>query len=92
MNSLNKGLRIKGIVFVLLIAVLLIGGIGATSVAAKSAIPGDALYTLKMTVEKTQLKLSKEASTRAQLKISFAEERLQEIQKLVEEGKYLEIQ
>jgi hypothetical protein len=43
-------------------------------------------------VEQTQLKLSKDAANRAQLKISFAEERLEEISKLVEEARYLEIQ
>ena len=92
MNSQNKSNRMKVLVFVSLIAVLLLGSIGATSVAAKSAIPGDALYSLKTTVEQTQLKLSKDAANRAQLKISFAEERLEEISKLVEEGRYLEIQ
>jgi hypothetical protein len=92
MNSQNKSNRMKVLVLVSLIAVLLLGSIGATSVAAKSAIPGDALYSLKTTVEQTQLKLSKDAANRAQLKISFAEERLEEISKLVEEGRYLEIQ
>ena len=92
MNSQNKSNRMKVLVFVSLIAVLLLGSVGATSVAAKSAIPGDALYSLKTTVEQTQLKLSKDAANRAQLKISFAEERLEEISKLVEEGRYLEIQ
>jgi hypothetical protein len=38
------------------------------------------------------LELSKDAANRAQLKISFAEERLEEISKLVEEARYLEIQ
>jgi hypothetical protein len=91
MNSQNKSKRINILVFVSLIAVLLLGSIGATSVAAKSAIPGDALYSLKTTFEETQLKLSKDAVNRAQLKISFAEERLDEINKLVQEGRYLEI-
>ncbi|MDO9086469.1 MAG: DUF5667 domain-containing protein [Anaerolineaceae bacterium] len=92
MNSQNKSKRINVLVFVSLIAVLLLGSIGATSVAANSAIPGDALYSWKTTVEQTQLKLSKDAANRAQLKISFAEERLEEISKLVDEGRYLEIQ
>ncbi|MBE0687670.1 MAG: hypothetical protein IH585_16890 [Anaerolineaceae bacterium] len=92
MNSQNKSNRMKVLVFVSLIAVLLLGSIGATSVAAKSAIPGDALYSLKTTMEQTQLKLSKDAANRAQLKISFAEERLEEISKLVNEGRYLEIE
>ena len=92
MNSHNKTNRLKITIFVSLMAVLLLGSIGATSVAAQSAIPGDALYALKTTVEKTQLRLSSDAANRAQLKINFAEERLEEIGKLVEEGRFLEIQ
>ncbi len=92
MNPQNKSNRMKALIFVSLIAVLLLGSIGATSVAARSAIPGDALYTLKTTLEQTQLELSKDAANRAQLKISFAEERLDEISKLVEDARYLEIQ
>jgi len=49
------------------------------------------LYSLKTTFEQTQLMLSKDAANRAQLKIVFAEERLEEISKLVKEGRYLEI-
>jgi len=92
MNSHNKTNRLKITIFVSLMAVLLLGSIGATSVAAQSAIPGDALYALKTTVEKTQLRLSSDAANREQLKINFAEERLEEIGTLVEEGRFLEIQ
>ncbi len=46
MNSHNKTNRLKITIFVSLMAVLLLGSIGATSVAAQSAIPGDALYAL----------------------------------------------
>ena len=91
MKSQTKSKRIKALIFIILIALVLVGSIGATSVAAKSAIPGDALYSLKTTFEQTQLMLSKDAANRAQLKIVFAEERLEEISKLVKEGRYLEI-
>ena len=91
MNSQTKSNRLRALIFITLIAVVLLGAVGATSVAAKSAIPGDALYSLKTAFEGTQLKLSKDAANRAQLKISFAEERLEEISKLVNEGRYLEI-
>ena len=92
MKTQNKSKRLRALIFISLIAFVLIGAVGATSVAAKSAIPGDALYSLKTTFEVTQLKLSKDAANRAQLKISFAEERLDEISKLVNEGRYLEIE
>ena len=91
MKSQSKSNRLRALIFVSMIAVVLLGAVGATSVAARSAIPGDALYSLKTTFEETQLKLSKDAVNRAQLKISFAEERLEEISKLVQEGRYIEI-
>ncbi len=92
MKTQNKSKRLRALIFISLIAFVLVGAVGATSVAAKSAIPGDALYSLKTTFEDTQLKLSKDAANRAQLKISFAEARLEEISKLVNEGRYLEIE
>ncbi len=91
MKSQTKSNRLRPLLFITLIAVVLFGAVGATGVAAKSAIPGDALYSLKTTFEQTQLNLSKDATNRAQLKISYAEERLEEISKLVNEGRYVEI-
>jgi len=81
----------KVIGFVLAIAVLLFGGIGITGTAAQSAIPGDALYAVKTTIENTRLSLAQDAGDRAQMKLAFAEQRLSEISGLIREGRYREI-
>jgi hypothetical protein len=73
------------------IAVLLVGGIGVTNAAAQAAIPGDALYPLKTTLEQTRLSLAGDAGDRAQMKIGFADERLAEIEALIKEGRFPEV-
>ena len=62
-QTTNYGRRIAGMIMTLLI--LVTAGIGVTSAAAKSAIPGDALYQLKTTVEQTRLTLARDAGDRA---------------------------
>jgi hypothetical protein len=78
------------ILTVLIIAMLLIL-VGITSVAAQSSLPGDALYSLKTTIEQTRLSISQDSGSRAELKMHFAEERLAEIESLIEEGRYSEV-
>lgn len=80
------GLRIVGMILVM--AALLIGGLSITRAAAQGAIPGDALYPVKTTIEQTRLSLAQDAGDRAQMKLSFAEQRLGEIGALIEEGRY----
>jgi hypothetical protein len=70
---------------------LLLAGVGITGVAAQAAIPGDALYTVKTGIEQTRLSLASDAGQRAQMKMAFAEQRLNEISALIEEGRYREI-
>ena len=62
-----------------------------TGVAARSAIPGDALYQLKTGIESTRLSIAQDAGDRAQLKMSFAEQRFEEIEALISEGRYREV-
>jgi hypothetical protein len=76
---------------ILVIAALVIGGISITRSAAQAAIPGDALYPVKTTIEQTRLTLAQDAGDRAQMKMAFAEQRLEEIAALIEEGRYREV-
>jgi hypothetical protein len=82
---------LKVLGFILATAVILFGGIGLTGAAAQSAIPGDALYPVKTTIENTRLSLAQDAGDRAQMKLAFAELRLKEITSLIREGRYREI-
>jgi hypothetical protein len=81
----------KIIGFVLAVAIVLLGGIGITGAAAQAAIPGDALYPLKTTIESTRLMLAQNAGDRAQMNLAFAEQRLTEISNLIHEGRVREI-
>jgi hypothetical protein len=93
-TKMNEKARIsafKTLAILVVLAVLLFAGIGITSVAAQSSIPGDALYPVKTTIEQTRLGLAQDAGNRAQMRMSFAEQRLEEISQLIKEGRYREI-
>lgn len=70
---------------------LLFGGAGATALAAQSSIPGDVLYPVKTSLEGAQLTLAADAYAQAQLHLSFAERRLDEIAGLIQAGRSAEI-
>ena len=88
---MNGKTTIKALAFIVAIAVLLFGGISITGAAAQSALPGDALYVVKTTIESTRLSLAQDAGDRAQMKLAFAEQRLTEISGLIRDGRYREI-
>jgi hypothetical protein len=91
MNEKRKISGFRTLVTLVVLAVLIFAGIGITSVAAQSSIPGDALYSVKTTIEQTRLGLAQDAGNRAQMRMSFAEQRLEEIRQLIQEGRYREI-
>ncbi|RPI81527.1 MAG: hypothetical protein EHM41_20455 [Chloroflexi bacterium] len=91
MNKKNNRYPIRTIILIAAIAVLFLGAISITSVAAQSSIPGDALYPVKSTIEQTRLSFSRDAGVRAQLRMSYAEQRLDEIASLIEEGRFREV-
>ena len=70
------------------IALLIIFAGGSTSYAAQSALPGDALYPIKVGInEKVQLALARTPAAHAELDAEFAERRLQEAETLAVSGK-----
>lgn len=66
---------------ILILAVSLIGS--GTAYASGSALPGDGLYPLKLSIEDARLFLADDARD-ASLKIQFAQKRAEEIQALIE--------
>ena len=88
MKHYTKQLGIRVIALALVIGALLIGGVTITRAAALVSIPGDALYPVKTAIEQTRLTLAQDAGDRAQMKISFADQRLEEIAALIESGRY----
>lgn len=71
-------------VFVLLVV---LGSIGGTAVFAAESLPDSPIYPLKLVMEDVRLALTNEADGKAALHISLAEERVEEILALVDDGR-----
>jgi hypothetical protein len=84
----QQRLAFSSLLAILAVVLVLFSGAGATAYAAQSALPGDALYGFKTSIEQTQARLSLDAAREAQLHLSFAERRLNEIAALIANGRY----
>ncbi|MGE5392132.1 MAG: DUF5667 domain-containing protein [Candidatus Saccharibacteria bacterium] len=62
-----------------------------TAAASLESLPGQPLYSLKTVVEKVQMKLATDDAQRANLQIKFANNRLDELEKVLEKNKQGEI-
>jgi hypothetical protein len=91
MKKSTHSILVQGTFLVLTLAMLMASGLGFTTALAQSALPGDTLYSLKTGFEGTRLSLSGDAGDRSELKIQFAQERLQEMGALIDEGRLSEI-
>jgi hypothetical protein len=77
----------KAMQFAVAIAIMVLLG-GGTSIAADRALPGDALYAVKVNVnEQVRAALTFSADAKAKLNAQLAEERLREAAVLAAEGK-----
>ncbi|MCC6146038.1 MAG: hypothetical protein IT308_00565 [Anaerolineaceae bacterium] len=74
-----------------LVAVFLFSGAGMTVYASQSALPGDALYGVKTGVEQTRVNLARDAAEKVRLNLAFAERRLDEIARLIENKRFADI-
>lgn len=82
MRIFPKALRVTaGVIGTLMILVSLTMG---TAVAALQSVPGDAIYSLKKIVENVQLKMTTDENKKANLQIQFANNRLDEIQAVLQ--------
>jgi hypothetical protein len=61
----------------------IVSGVGVASASA-SALPGDALYNVKLGIEETRLAFSQDSASDAELLIEFASTRLEEVSALSE--------
>lgn len=66
-------------------AISLVAG-GGVVYASDTAVPGDTLYTLDLSLEELRLNLAANSETKTALQLAFAEERLQEAEELINEG------
>jgi hypothetical protein len=86
-NNGKRKLAISTLAAILLVVVVLFGGASATAYASQSALPGDALYPLKTSLEQTQITLANDAYNQAKLHLEFAQRRLDEIKELLAQGR-----
>ncbi|HLF25768.1 MAG TPA: LamG-like jellyroll fold domain-containing protein [Anaerolineae bacterium] len=70
---------------------LLFGGMTVVTVAAQSALPGDALYPVKTVVENVQIAIAPDNPHKAQLHLVLAQTRVNEIAALIAQGRYAPI-
>jgi hypothetical protein len=81
----------KVIAVLVVLVIVLFGGTTATVLASQNSIPGDTLYPIKTTLERTRLSLARSSDARVELQLEFAEQRLGEIEALIKEGRFQNI-
>jgi len=91
MSDNRKRMVVTGIGLVVIVMALLFGSAGMTAYAAQSALPGDTLYGVKTSLEQTRISMARDASVRADLYLEFAENRLEEISRLIADKRYKDI-
>jgi hypothetical protein len=67
----------------LLSILILLGGSGATVLAAQGTVPGEVLYPVKRASERALLSVAASAETKVDVRARIAERRLQEAEKLI---------
>lgn len=75
----------------IMICVFLFGGVMFTAYAAQTALPGDSLYQVKTSLERTRTKLNPNAQSRMDTYLNFAENRIEEIRQLIQDGRFSDI-
>jgi hypothetical protein len=75
-------------VFVLMLALFVSGTVVS---ASQKSLPGDDLYSIKLTLEQIALATSLDEENDAELQIQFVENRLSEVQALIVEERYEEV-
>jgi len=88
----NRKFAFSTVLAVIVVGVMLFGGASATAFASQSALPGDALYPVKMGLEQTQISLANDAYVQAKLHLEFAQRRLEEITELLLQGRSKDVE
>ena len=86
-NAKEFGKMVGQVVTAIAIVVSLLGGTGAATVyASQDSLPGETLYPVKIWSEDVRLDLTADPQDKLDLSLDFADERMAEIQELVDEG------
>ena len=87
-NHLRRRLAVQVILVLVLLFSMTSAGV---ALASQGSLPGDSLYVVKETIENVQLDLSPD-KTDANLYDQFLERRMAEIQKLIGEGRFADLE
>ena len=79
------------LISIFVVLVLFFGGAGMTAYASQSALPGDALYSVKGLTEDARLALTSDKAGDALLYNEFVQQRVSEIDTLASQGRYRDI-
>ena len=92
-ERLQQFLSIQKVAPVAFVFVLMLGLFvsGTVVSASQKALPGDDLYSVKLTLEQIALATSLDEKNDAELQIQFVEKRLAEVQALIVEERYEEV-
>ncbi|MFN8595537.1 MAG: DUF5667 domain-containing protein [Anaerolineae bacterium] len=74
----------------LVMLIVLVALSSSVLVASAQALPNDPLYPVKLAVEQFQIAVSPDRLARSELSLSFASERLAEVQRLIDRGRAAE--
>jgi hypothetical protein len=76
---------------VLVLALVVVAGLGTTAVSASNALPGDALYPVKTSAQNVQLMFTWNAEARQALESHFQEEYRNDVRTLMQDGRQAQV-
>ena len=81
----------KSFIAIALVLAILFAGTTVTAYAAQESLPGDALFSLKTTLEDIQISTAWDTADEAEKSIQYADRRVEEIGELVGLSRYDDI-
>ncbi len=86
-RSANLFLKLKTMPIPLIIALIIALGGGGTVAASQNSLPGDTLYPVKTFTENVEVIAAFSQASKAEVRMSLAQKRIQEIEKILERAK-----
>ncbi len=93
-NNLSKEFLVmhKTVIAIVLVLAIFFGGTAVSAYAAQSALPGDALYSMKTAIEDARADLSMDSARTVRVYLRLAEKRIDEIENLATQGRYQDME
>jgi hypothetical protein len=93
-NNLTKEYLVmhKTVIAIVLVLAIFFGGTAVSAYAAQSALPGDALYSMKTAIEDASADLAMDSARIVRVYLRLAEKRIDEIETLATQGRYQDME